>query len=757
MSYIYWLSQIQYSEQHLVGNNFFILSQLLQDECSILPGLIVSNDLSASLLADLDLNDTPASRLSNLPIHSDNDFYQKLQSVAGDRHQAIERTTLPQEWLSKISSAAQQLNSDCLILQPSLAFPYQNLESKGRLWRSPTCNNNPQAIAKGIKKIWLELFTAGNLLRWHKLGLSIKDLSLAILIRPLPAAYASGIIEVQENIVKIQANWGLEQSLLQGEVEPDEYYVDLSTGYILSRHLGHKNYAYQRQDLATVEVSEECEECLVAYIPEATHSETYVLDGQAIAKLLQLTQVVLEREPEVKYLVWTAPKIKDRTLINFYFTQLAFNLPFANKRATDNSQILAISPLLNGVAAAPGKVVAKMAIVNDFDDHDSKIPPHTIIVTKTVLPHHFQLLKQAAGIITETGGATSHGAILARELQIPAIANAINATKIFQNNLEVFLDGDEGKVYPAAAYYLASQDLSSNKFDFKEPIATQLMVNLSQPESISKTSNLPIDGIGLLRSELMLAELLTPQFLSQRSETVFRLRFLNTLTDFLRQFGDAFAPRPIFYRSTDLYAQDTLSSILGDRGTYNYLSDSSLFSLELEALARVINEGYSNFKLILPFVRSVEEFKFCYRAIENAGLIGNKSFQVWMMAEVPSVIFLLPEYIRAGVRGIAIGTNDLTQLLLGVDREQAKFSNRGLNANHPAMHQAIARLIAIAKANNIGCCICGQAPVDYPELIDQLINWGINAISVEPEAIATTYQAIARAEKRILLRNKLDN
>ncbi|MGL6344486.1 MAG: putative PEP-binding protein, partial [Waterburya sp.] len=230
-----------------------------------------------------------------------------------------------------------------------------------------------------------------------------------------------------------------------------------------------------------------------------------------------------------------------------------------------------------------------------------------------------------------------------------------------------------------------------------------------------------------------------------------------TLSDYLRQFVSAFAPRPVFYRSLDWYPHNSMNPILSNRGTYSYMSDPTLFDLELEALAVIQTEGYNNLNLILPFVRSVEEFKFCYRRLENIGLTANNSLQVWIMAEVPSVIFLLPEYVRAGVQGIAIGTNDLTQLLLGVDREQTEFSDRGLNANHPAMHKAITQLIATSQANNIECSICGQAPVDYPSLIDKLINWGITSISVEPEAVERTYQAIARAERRLLLQAAISN
>ena len=142
-------------------------------------------------------------------------------------------------------------------------------------------------------------------------------------------------------------------------------------------------------------------------------------------------------------------------------------------------------------------------------------------------------------------------------------------------------------------------------------------------------------------------------------------------------------------------------SLLGSRGTYRHWQDASLFTLELSALAQVMEQGYDNFKLILPFVRSVEEFRFCRRLVETVGLKAYPDFQLWIMAEVPSVIFLLSEYVRAGVEGIAIGTNDLSQLLLGVDREQDHFARKGLNANHPAMLKAIEQLINTAKIEGI--------------------------------------------------------
>jgi pyruvate,water dikinase len=291
-------------------------------------------------------------------------------------------------------------------------------------------------------------------------------------------------------------------------------------------------------------------------------------------------------------------------------------------------------------------------------------------------------------------------------------------------------------------------------------IATKLLVNLSQSSLIEQVKSLPTDGVGLLRSELMILNILDGQHPQSWILGGRQAQLLERWSEEIMEFARAFAPRPVFYRSLDWRSPDLPSlsnslqsseqSMLGERGTFSYVQNSSVFELELKALASVQQSGYNNIHLLLPFVRTVEEFVFCRRKVEEALLTQVTEFELWMMAEVPSVLFLLPEYVKAGVAGISIGTNDLTQLLLGVDREQGQLA-KVFNERHPAVMSAIAQLIDMAKTAGIPCSICGQAPVLYPEIIDRLVEWGITSISVEPEAIERTYQAIGRAEQRLIL------
>jgi pyruvate,water dikinase len=425
---------------------------------------------------------------------------------------------------------------------------------------------------------------------------------------------------------------------------------------------------------------------------------------------------------------------------------------------------------IQGIGAAKGKIIANAYILN-LSQKLIQVPKGVILIAPMITPDCLPLLQGVAGIITEQGGLTSHGAILARELGIPAVVSAIGATTLLQAGEKLLIDGDKGKVFRLTEdkEKFPSEEIegliTEKKIINYQPsnlpiIATKLMVNLSQSQLIEQVQSLPVDGVGLLRSELMLLNILEGKHPKQWLIEGRRAELLELLSQQIMQFARAFLPRPIFYRSLDLPAHNlTLlsenlpllqSSILGDRGVFSYMQYPTVFELELEALAIVQASGYRNINLLLPFVRTVEEFIFCRHKVEQAGLMQISQFQLWIMAEVPSILFLLPEYIKAGVMGISIGTNDLTQLLLGIDREQGKLG-RIFDESHPAVMKAISQLIKMSQAGGIPCSICGQAPALYPEIIDQLIAWGITSISVEPEAVDRTYKAIARAEQRLIL------
>ena len=413
-------------------------------------------------------------------------------------------------------------------------------------------------------------------------------------------------------------------------------------------------------------------------------------------------------------------------------------------------------PLVWGLAAAPGRVVANAYVLKDTNQKP-EIPPDVILVAASIAPDWLPLLQQVVGIVTQHGGLTSHSAILARELGIPAVVNVTNAIDMIQTGDTLQLDGDRGEVYrlckdaeeqrgrgamnklliPHPSPLTPQRQLSqvgnervdterNSSLTPRMPIVTKLLLNISQPGLIEQVLDLPVDGVGLLRSELMVLNVLNrqhPKVWIQQNRQAELVEWQAQIT----QFARAFAPRPVFDRSLDWRSDEFLSHsgniaediretnpMLGNRGTLGYVKDSSIFDLELAALAAVQQNGYTNIHLLLPFVRTVEEFSFCRRRVEQAGLT-QVGLQLWIMAEVPSILFLLPEYVKAGVQGVSIGTNDLTGLLLGVDRDELQLVV-AFDQRHPVVMQAIAQIIQMALLANIPCSICGQAPVRYPAI-----------------------------------------
>ena len=803
MTQLYWLDQIQESERLFVGEKAFVLSQLIKLGCPVIPGFVISaSTLQNFLTIKRELQPLLADLLA-LSLKVDIDNYQDLQNLAQQNYQEIIAASLPSQWLSTIVSATQQLDSLTLILRSSISLS-NSVESEltklalsqvvGFPQTSQICSCRSEALSLALKQIWAKLFEARSLFYWNKVGIDIEKINWSILVQSINNAIASGTIKIQDNQILIHATWGLGHSVVKGEVLPDSYEIEKSTGTLKFCQLGNKTRAYKLKE--EEENNSNNTNYLEAYLLTEEEQAQYILNQSFLKKLIELTQNVIAQQENINYLEWTLIKNKKNSEPQFYLTQANFenstDIPVkrlfkisepkkvnsqGSKSLMANTQLL-----LKGLSASPGQAQALVQVISGLGQHLQKIPPGKILVTKNIAPDWLPLLKKSAGIVTEKGGMTSHGAIIARELGIPAIVGATDATKLLTTGESVLLNADSGELY-----LLQGEQGRNGKINKQEqfpltkeqspiinyPLATQLLVNLSQPSSISKAITLPVNGVGLIRSELMLMEMLSSQPLEEWIKEKQKIVLVENLTQLIGQFATAFAQQPVFYRSLDLryfkfpiqlnrgLGETTslpqeqspelgINSIEKQQNIYNYQLNPILFELELEAIAKVYSSGYKNVNLLLPFVRSVEEFTFYYRQVKEIGLTEQPNFQLWIMAEVPSVLFLLPEYVQAGVQGIAIGTNDLTQLMLGIDREQIDITTN-LNAKHPVMLKVIQQLIEMAIEEGIPCSICGQAPVQYPDLIDKLVSWGITSISVEPEAVQKTYLAIARAEKRLIL------
>jgi pyruvate,water dikinase len=771
---LYWLDQIKLQDRAKIGEKAFYLSRIMQRGYPVAAGFVVGADVLQRFLETLNSSESLVADLPHSSLHLDVTNWRQLQLVAGRLRQEILIADVSPQWMSTILQATREWETGCLILRPSLALPtaMQEVGNISGLLESVFCYCNEEAIALGLKRTWSQLFRARSLLYWQRAGINLQQVKLAVLVQPVANAIASGRLHANSSGWEIEATWGLGMAIANGEVQPDVYYVQRETGTVLEQQLGNKILAYRVEEPALVDhfqpishsVLTADHTCLSAYLLEETQQKQYALQPEYLQQVIVLGNQLVSELGKHFTVEWTISQTNpDPQLI---ITQVS-----TPQSAIPNAQII------KGLGAAGGHVTATAYVIANFQHQPEQIPQGVILVAKSIAPEWLPFLQNLAGIITEQGGLTSHAAILARELGIPAVVSAMDVTSLIQIGERLLVDGDRGEVFRIRADQQEGKVLENLREakhlpqnspapipPFSQPpqpmIATQLLVNLSQSSLIGSAQSLPVDGVGLLRSELMMLTILEGQHPNSWLANGRQAELLEKWSGKIIQFARAFAPRPVFYRSLDWrspelpsstnHLQFSSQSVLGERGAFSYLLNPAAFDLELSALVAVQKAGYSNINLLLPFVRSVEEFTSCQHKVEQAGLTQIPQFQLWIMAEVPSVLFLLPEYVKAGVQGISIGTNDLTQLLLGVDREQGQLA-QVFNELHPAVMGAIAQLIQMSQTAGIPCSICGQAPALYPEIIDQLVQWGINSISVEPEAVDRTYQAIARAEKRLIL------
>ncbi|MGJ3252101.1 MAG: putative PEP-binding protein [Elainellaceae cyanobacterium] len=853
MKHLYWLNQVKPASRGLIGDKAFYLSLLTHRGYPVIPGFVISTSVFRDFLETINWLEPLFADLPNSSLYVDVDNASQLQAIAQQIRQAIRSTSLPDNWLSDLAATAQHFQSPALILRPSFTLqagldPTLSLRTTG-LFESQMCYANPESLGHGIRAVWAELFRARSLLYWQRSGVQIHQVHLAILVQPLPEAIASGQVIIHEDNLDITATLGLGQAIVKGGIIPDYYRVKTQTGAIETQRLGQKSHAYRLA--SSPETTTPAQDIIDLHLELLSPSQqnAFALSDDTLQHIVNISRDITRELGHFAELEWvlceaaqdsmlatndtlrvkasgliTPPESRHSGLTSSHLylvqatpsflgsSELAsrkFPLDNDQGRLSRRSHQEAIAPdptrlppqheselVIHGVAASPGRVGAPVWILTASTLSALSIPPGVIIVAIDIVPEQLISLEHVAGIITERGGMTSHAAIIAREIGIPAVVGGARATQILQSGDLAFLDGDRGEIYrvqsetaianlhhtlkasPSSQQSHPQNDDAPPYLDehisqfihHHKGIATQLMVNLSQVSSIANVAGLPVDGIGLLRSEAMMLPILDHQSPELWIKAGRHAELTQHLASQIMQFADAFTPRPVFYRSSDRRSHESLSllspsnasevnPVLGLHGTFSYQSEPALFDIELAALKQVQQTGHTNMHLVLPFVRTVEEFTFCRERVIQAGLFETSEFQLWIMAEVPSVLFLLPDYIQAGIQGISIGGNDLTQLILGVDRNQPQMAE-AFNLSHPAVLRAIRQLIQTAQRFNIPCSFCGHAPSQYPDLIESFVRWGITSISVTPDAVETAYRAIARAEKRLLLeaaRQRLDS
>ena len=619
---------------------------------------------------------------------------------------------------------------------------------------TPYCWCEPEALEAALKRVWVSALEAPSLAFWGRWRTTQwppvdhypAQIGLAVVLQAVEAAHYAGTLTLRDSEVAIAVVEGLPAALTEScpatwaGALPRLPHFPWQSGYQAQRHAPRR--------FADIKSAAAIEACL------QVESRT-VIDLTVPAPLEQQLWTFANR-----FIQDAQPPLQAEWSLNadtgiLQILQL-HQWPLQPFVAPPMASRLPATDAIGGQGAAPGQGQGRALILSPQQTLPLSARQH-IIIAAEILPEWLPLLKTAAGIISEQGGLTCHAAVLARELGIPAIVGVEQATQRFREGEVLAVDGDRGLI--TSLPKLTDHPLPTAFPQLTlEASRTEIWVNLSQPEAAAAIATLPVQGVGLLRSEWLMLPVLDRQHPYHWIASGQKEVLITRLMQQLRPILTAFAPRPVRYRTLDIrtseFAQLTgapavePNPMLGVRGTFSYQHQPAFFELELQLLQRLQAEGHGNIQLLLPFVRTVEELVDCRRQIEQVGLHHHPDFALWMMAEVPSVLFLLPQYVAAGIQGIAIGTHDLTQLILGIDRDQAVFA-APYNETHPAVQGAIAQLIQAAHQADLACCLCGASPTHHPDFVAAAVQQHVTGLSVDVSALEITAQIVQQAEAAV--------
>lgn len=745
----------------------------------------------------VEFNDLEAPIRQHLDAYHNGEI--ELDHAGRSIRQLFTRSAYPDELAENIRSAYGEL---CESFRPEDSRPGAKPDVDVAVRSSATAEDLPNASFAGQQETYLNirgeeellracrncfasLFTNRAIVYREKMGFDHMKVALSVGVQKMIRAdnSCSGVMFTVDtetgfpDSIIINGAWGLGENVVKGALNPDQYYVfkpRLESGDyrpILEKVLGSK-------EIKMIYASDEGSKTV--NIPTSVvERRSFVLNDDEILQLARWGVVIENHYQKAMDIEW----VKDEQSGNLYIVQarpetvhsLQAGGSFKSYTLSDTSA----RTLLTGVSVGNTIVNGKVKVVTDATDLRG-IGPETILVTEMTEPDWVPALKNAAGIVTDFGGRTCHAAIVSRELGIPAVVGTRDATRELTDGQEITIssaEGDEGKVYEGLLDYTVEEIHPETL----PATRTEVMLNLATPESAFKWWRLPVRGVGLARMEFIISNhikihpmaLVHPERIENESE-VRTIRKLTTgYADLKEYFVDRLAsgiskiaasryPDPVIVRTSDFKTNEYAGLIggsrfepkeenpmLGWRGASRYYSEGYRegFALECRAIQKVREEiGLDNVIVMIPFCRTLDEAEKVLRVMAEFGLErGGNGLQIYMMCEIPSNYILAGEFAEK-FDGFSIGSNDLTQLILGVDRDSGEMAHL-FDENDQAVKTAIREVIRKAHEAGIKVGFCGQAPSDDPAYAAFLVECGIDSVSVVPDSVINVLQKVSDAEK----------
>jgi pyruvate,water dikinase len=767
-----WFDEIRKEDVPLVGGKSASLGEMTSKTKVPIPyGFALTAEAYGLFVRKNGLDKKIADALSSLKDANDT---VTLQKVGAEIRKMINSASVPKELEKVIVDGYRDLATHEKVRNPFVAIrssaTAEDLPDASFAGQQETYLNISGAsdVVEKVRECYSSLFTDRAIFYRIQKGFDHMSIALSAIVQMMCYSESAGVMfsidptNGDDSVVMIEANYGLGEYVVQGRVTPDDYYVDKKTLKITRKNIPTKTVMLVQKPEGGTEDRQ---------VPESQKNRQVITDEQ-VTELAKYALTIEQHYGRPMDIEWGLDKQTGKLLILQARPETVWSL----KRGPTVQKVEAVTTerkiLLRGLPASPGIAAGKVHLIPSVE-HVSEFQAGEILVTEMTAPDWVPAMKKAKAIVADSGGMTCHAAIVSRELGIPCIVGSKTGTQVLATGMEVTVDAKRGVVYEgimeeAVAPQVQQVAVSSMPAFTEAPVTgTKIYVNLGEPDLAEKVAQLPADGVGLLRMEFIVNDHIRkhPMWLI---ETKHPEEFVDKLAEGLATFCRAFHPRPVVLRFSDFKTNEyakleggekyeegikEANPLLGFRGASRYTDPKyePAFKLEIAAVKKVRNEmGLKNLWCMIPFNRTVDEFVKIRELLQREGLKQDEDFKLWIMAEIPSNILLADEFCKAGADGFSIGSNDLTMLILGADRDNEilapLFDERNL-----AVKRAIKSLIETAHQYGKTVSICGQAPSVYPEFTRFLVESGIDSVSVNPDAVVQTRKLVAQVEQRILL------
>jgi len=780
--FVVWFENLRREDIPLVGGKNANLGEMIHAGIPVPPGFAVTAQAYKKFITETGIAEKIYNTIER--ITADTKSPKQFEEASRNVRKIIESTSIPEGIQKSIREAYNKLSKTVDLAEVFVAVrssaTAEDLPDASFAGQQETYLNvrGEDELVNKTLKCWSSLFTPRAIFYRTEKGFRHEDVLISVGVQKMVDAKAAGVmftinpVTGEEDQIVIEANWGLGETVVSGEVTPDHYVVDKKALHIIDRKIAKKTIEHTRNpktgETRKVDVPEERQEkpCLtdeeVVKLAElAQHIEAYYEAPQdiewAIDRNLAFPEniLIVQSRPET---VWSLKRTAEIKMPE---------IPEPSPPQERTVTVVGIAAGKRAIGSGPAKVV------RDPEDASKIMKKGDVLVTTMTNPDYVPFMKQASAIVTDKGGVTCHAAIVSRELGIPCIVGTENGTELMKTGREYTVDARSGVVYEGILKEIVGPTERKpptvpipSGLESAPVTATKIYMNLGVPEMIQEYKNLPFDGIGLMRIEFILASYIGehPLYLLETGQAD---KFISKLAEGIATVARAIQPRPVVVRFSDFktneyrelkggekYEISEANPMLGWRGASRYISQQyeEAFRLECRAIKKCRDEWrLTNVWVMLPMVRTVWEAKKCLEIMKNEGLESSRDFQVWFMAETPSIAIMADEFSEL-CDGFSIGSNDMTQGILMIDRDSERLGAMGyFDERDPAIKRILAHMIRVAHENGRTVSICGEGPSNLPDFTEFLVRCGIDSISVNADAVVHTRQRVASIEQKILL------